>query len=336
MDTTICKNCILDSQIPGITINAETGLCQYCEHFTPLSTEKKDGFLIQMGALFNSPPAGGTYDVVFALSGGVDSSYALYRLKKEYPRLNILAVQFDNSFISETSIENAQKFCAMTKSTYMRLSLDQERLRDTFNKAALSTDAFPGFAKYRASDICNTCISIIKQKTIELALSTKSPFIVFAFSPGQTDAPFIQLTRPFLVWMRKLFDGNLKAMGVAEREEYLIDTRLIPAGSPDQQVTIIHPFLVWNYDKAAFKKECINLGWIDPDLKDHNSSNCLLNAFAIKNHLEKYHIHAYAYDLAALVRQGNMKRDDALKKLIVNMSDASIEEVQRELNLKNQ
>ena len=52
-----------------------------------------------------------------------------------------------------------------------------------------------------------------------------------------------------------------------------------------------------------------------PDLKDHNSSNCLLNAFAIKNHLDKYHIHSYAYDLAALVRQGNMKREDALKKL---------------------
>jgi len=335
MDTTICKNCILDSQIPGITINPKTGLCQHCEHYTPLSEEKKGGYLIKMDALFNSPPAGGKYDVVFALSGGVDSSYALYRLKKEYPRLNILAVQFDNSFISETSIENAQKFCALTKSTYMRLSLDQERLRDTFNKAALSTDAYPGFAKYRASDICNTCISIIKQKTIELALSTKSPFIVFAFSPGQTDAPFIQLTRPFLVWMRKLFDGNLKAMGVAEREEYLIDTRLIPTGSFDHQVTIIHPFLVWNYDKPAFKKECINVGWTDPGLKDHNSSNCLLNAFAIKNHLEKYQIHAYAYDLAALVRQGNMKRDDALKKLILNMSDASIEEVQRELNLKN-
>ena len=286
-----------------------------------------------MDTLLKSPPKQGKYDVIFALSGGIDSSYTLYRLKKDYPHLNILAVQFDNGFISETALENAQKFCDLTKSTYLRLALDQNTLQDTFSKAARSRDAYPGSAKYRASDICNTCISIIKQKIIELAVSTKSPYIVFAFSPGQTDAPFITLTKPFLVWMRKLFDGNLKAMGVAERDAYLIDADLIQPGSPEPQVTIIHPFLVWDYDKPEFKKECIELGWIDPDLKDHNSSNCLLNAFAIKNHLDKYHIHSYAYDLAALVRQGNMKREDALKKLNAKLSESSIEEVQRKLNL---
>jgi hypothetical protein len=132
--------------------------------------------------------------------------------------------------------------------------------------------------------------------------------------------------------MRKLFDGNLKAMGVIERDAYLIDARLIQSGSPDPEVTIIHPFLTWDYDKPKFKKECIKLGWIDPGLKDHNSSNCLLNAFAIKNHLDKYHIHSYAYDLAALVRQGNMKREEAIEKLKAKLSESSIEEVQRKLN----
>jgi tRNA(Ile)-lysidine synthase TilS/MesJ len=286
-----------------------------------------------MDILLHAPPKQGKYDVIFALSGGIDSSYTLYRLKKDYPHLNILTVQFDNGFISETALENARKFCDLTNSTYFRLTLDQNALQDTFSRAARSRDAYPGSAKYRASDICNTCISIVKQKIIELAVSTRSPFIVFAFSPGQTDAPFITLTKPFLVWMRKLFDGNLKAMGVADRDIYLLDAHLIRPGSPEPEVTIIHPFLIWDYDKPTFKKECIRLGWIDPDLKDHNSSNCLLNAFAIKNHLYKYQIHSYAYDLAALVRQGNMKREDALKKLHVDISDTSIGEVQQKLNL---
>jgi hypothetical protein len=136
-----------------------------------------------------------------------------------------------------------------------------------------------------------------------------------------------------MVWMRKIFEGNLKSMGVTERDAYLIDANLIRPSSPELQVTIIHPFLIWDYNKPEFKKECIKRGWIDPDLNDHNSSNCLLNAFAIKNHLDKYHIHSYAYDLAALVRQGNMKRDDAMKKLRVDGSDASIQEVERTLNL---
>ncbi len=331
-DARTCRTCILDSQTPGVTINTETGLCQFCEQFVPLSTDKAEENRARMDSLLNSPPSGGTYDVIFALSGGVDSSYTLYRLKKEYPHLKILAVQFDNGFISETALENARRFCDLTHSAYLRLALDQDTLRDTFHKAAVSTDAYPGFAKYRASDICNTCISIVKQKIIELALSTKSPYIVFAFSPGQTDAPFITLTKPFLGWMRKIFEGNLKAMGVAGRDAYLIDAHLIQAGS-GPEITIIHPFLIWEYDKPAFKQECIRLGWIDPDLKDHNSSNCLLNAFAIKNHLDKYHIHPYAYDTAALVRKGNMKREDGMKKIIMDVSDPSIEVVRRDLHL---
>jgi len=332
-ETIICKNCVLDSKTPGISIHPETGLCQFCEHFTPISKEKKEEYHRRMDILLKSPTERGKYDVIFAMSGGIDSSYTLYRLKKDYPHLNILAMQFDNGFISETALGNARKFCDLTKSTYIRLTLDQNALQDTFSRAARSKDAYPGSAKYRASDICNTCISIIKQKIIELAISTKSPFIVFAFSPGQTDAPFITLTKPFLIWMRKLFDGNLKAMGIAERDTYLIDSSLIRSDSPEPRVTIIHPFLIWDYDKPKFKKECIELGWIDPDIKDHNSSNCLLNAFAIKNHLDKYHIHSYAYDLAALVRQGNMDREDALKKLQVDISDTSIWEVQQKLNV---
>lgn len=332
-DRIICKKCVLDSKTPGISIHPETGLCQFCEQFTPLPEEKKEEYRARMDLLLKSPPQRGKYDVIFALSGGIDSSYTLYRLKKDYPNLNILAVQFDNGFISETALENARKFCDLTKSTYMRLTVDQNTLQDTFSRAARSRDAYPASAKYRASDICNTCISIIKQKIIELAVTTKSPFIVFAFSPGQTDAPFITLTKPFLVWMRKFFNGNLKVMGVDKRDTYLINPDLIRSDSPEPQVTIIHPFLVWDYDKPKFKEECIELGWTDPGLKDHNSSNCLLNAFAIKNHLDKYHIHSYAYDLAALVRQGKMKRDDAIKNLKINYSDPSIAEVQRKLKL---
>lgn len=333
MDTIVCKKCVFDSRTPGISIDPETGLCQFCEHFTPVSKEKREEYHAQMDLLLKSPPKNGEYDLIFALSGGIDSSYTLYRLKKEYPHLNILAVQFDNGFIAETALENARRFCDLTKSTYLRLTLDQKTLRDTFSRAARSTNAFPASAKYRASDICNTCISIIKQKVIELAISTRSPYIVFAFSPGQTNAPFITLTKSFLVWTRKLFDGNLMAMGVPERDAYLIASDLVRPDSPEPQVTIIHPFLIWDYDKPTFKKECIGLGWTDPNLKDHNSSNCLLNAFAIKNHLEKYQIHSYAYDLAALVRQGNMNRDEALKKLNSTLSESSIKEIQQKLNL---
>jgi len=138
MNTIICKNCVLDSKTPGISIHPETGLCQFCEHFTPLSKDKKEEYRSRMDILLKSPPKQGKYDVIFALSGGIDSSYTLFRLKKGYPHLNILAVQFDNGFISKTALENARKFCDLTKSTYLCLTLDQNAMHDTFSRAARS------------------------------------------------------------------------------------------------------------------------------------------------------------------------------------------------------
>jgi hypothetical protein len=93
MTTGICKNCALDAKTHGITINPHTGLCQFCEHYTPVSPQKKEEFAAQINALLLSPSKNGKYDVIMALSGGIDSSYALYRLKQEYPDLRVLAVQ---------------------------------------------------------------------------------------------------------------------------------------------------------------------------------------------------------------------------------------------------
>ena len=335
MDTITCKRCVLDSKTPGISINSETGLCQFCKTFTPLGDDKRREFSIVMDNYLNPPHKGGKYDVIVALSGGIDSSYALYRLKERYENLSILAVQFDNGYLSETALKNARMFCDLTDSTYFRLALDQTELNTTFFRAAHSRNIYSESAMHRASDICNTCIGIIKQKIIELAIKTRTPAIIFAFSPGQTDTPFIVLTKTFLAWIRNLFDASLKTMGVTNREQYLLDVGLIEGGSPEPEVTIIHPFLVWEYNKKIFKNRCKALGWIEPDLKDRNSSNCLLNSYAIKNHLDKYDIHPYASDLASLVRQGCMKREEALKNLLGPLSDEMMEEVEKRLMIKN-
>jgi tRNA(Ile)-lysidine synthase TilS/MesJ len=328
----ICKNCVLDSETPGITINTDSGLCQFCEQFAPSPQEKLEKSRARMNDLFCSPPQQGKFDVIMALSGGIDSSYALYRLKREYPELRILAVQFDNNFISETAFENAQKFCSLTGSSYFRLSLDSNLVLDTFKKAAGSRDVYPGLAKCRASDICNTCMSIIKQKIVEIALQTKTPFIVFAFSPGQTEAPFVTLTLPFMIWMRKIFDRQLETMGITRRESFLTDPDSIAASQPQTEIVIIHPFLVWGYNKEEFSKECVRAGWQEPVLEDPNSSNCLLNAYAIRNHFEKYHIHSYAYDVSALVRRGDLKREEAMGMLKSDYPDVLLEKIQRKLD----
>ena len=96
MSKLVCKKCVVDSDIPGIQINEDTGLCHFCETYTPLTSQEKKEYLTRIEELFEQYGGKGNYDVIYALSGGKDSSYTLYKLKKDYPFLKILAVQFDN------------------------------------------------------------------------------------------------------------------------------------------------------------------------------------------------------------------------------------------------
>lgn len=96
---------------------------------------------------------------------------------------------------------------------------------------------------------------------------------------------------------------------------------------------IIHPLSLWDYNEEYIVETITKLGWKSPNLKDSNSTNCTLNSFACKNHLEKYNIHPYAFDIAGIVRHGDMAREDGLKKLHQELSQSLIEEVEKELEI---
>ncbi|AKB85443.1 hypothetical protein [Methanococcoides methylutens] len=335
MSKLICKRCILDSDIPGIKINEETGLCQFCEKYEPLSSEDKIKYLGIMENLLKEKSGEGEYDAIFALSGGKDSSYGLYKLKKEYPFLKILAVQFDNAFISDTAVANAKKMCEIAGCDYFKLTMDEKALCDTFRKAAVSTKAYSKFARYRASDICNTCISIIKQKLIEQAIIRRAPFIVFAFTAGQSPTPIIDLQANFIKWSRDLFEKQLQNIGVDDKDEsFVLKNDIINSIDKENIPMILHPMCLWDYNEEKIIETLIDLGWTPPKISDSNSTNCLLNAFACQNHIDKYNIHPYAFDIAGLVRSGDMTREEGLEKLHKELSKPLIEMASKKLDLE--
>ncbi len=333
MSRAVCKKCILDSDIPGISIDEDSGLCHFCETYKPLSQEEKDGYIARMEALFREESGKGEYDVIFALSGGKDSSYTLYELKREYPFLNVMAVQFDNGFISDNAIENAKKMCDITGCDYFRLTMDDEALYDIFRNAAMSYDAFPKFAKYRASDICNTCIGIIKQKLIEQAIVHKAPFIVFAFTAGQTPNPIIDLSPGFIKWSRNLFVKQLQKIDVNDRDDTFVIKKEVIENMDNIVPKIVHPLCLWDYNEDRILEKLVEIGWNPPGISDSNSTNCTLNSFACYNHLQKYGIHAYAFDIAGIVRSGDMSREEGLEKLHQELSQPLILDAAKRLNL---
>jgi hypothetical protein len=95
----------------------------------------------------------------------------------------------------------------------------------------------------------------------------------------------------------------------------------------------INPLSFVEYDEKTIYEVIQPLGWQSPEDTDANSTNCLLNGFANQIHLEKHGYHPYTMELAGLVREGILSRDDALHRLSEEPDHQIIQQVKSKLGL---
>jgi len=99
-----CEKCILPSTYPGISYN-DQGICNYCtNHVSHTYRGEEELKRLLSGVSGNS----GKYDCVLGISGGRDSSYALYYLVKVLG-LRVLAWSADNGFVSDAAKRNMKE-----------------------------------------------------------------------------------------------------------------------------------------------------------------------------------------------------------------------------------
>ena len=110
----ICRRCIMDTSDPEIVFD-ENGCCNHCSRAlklldTPpisLSAEEKEKSLKALVDKIKVKGKNKKYDCIIGVSGGVDSTYAAYLVKKN--GLNPLAVHLDNGWNSRIAVTNIEK-----------------------------------------------------------------------------------------------------------------------------------------------------------------------------------------------------------------------------------
>ena len=324
----ICSRCILPETFPGIRFDP-SGICNHCrQEEAALSKKvvKKEEYRKKLDTLIEGikgkSPA---YDAIMAYSGGKDSSYTLKLLRERYG-LRILAVLFDNHFVSPISWENIQTVTD-------RLDIDLIRFRppwplvQVFFSAAAQKDIFPLPTLLRASSLCTGCITIVKSLTLKTAVEMSIPLAAYGWSPGQ--APIqsaIMKTNPTQIRQ------NQKAVHSAFPEEVSsgLTRYLIPDSYyekyKDRFPYNIHPLAFFDYDEKNVIEEIRKFGWKAPQDTDSNSTNCLLNAFANQCHLERHKFHPYVLEIANMVRQGVMNREEGIEKIYTSPQDPKMVE----------
>jgi N-acetyl sugar amidotransferase len=146
----VCTRCIMDTTADrNITFNA-AGECNHCQRYDELihaRTLKGAAAARALSALTDKIKAAGKareYDCLIGVSGGVDSTYVAYLVKKL--GLRPLAVHFDNGWNSELAVSNIEKVLKKLDIDLYTYVVDWEEFRDlqiAFLKASTPDGEIP-------------------------------------------------------------------------------------------------------------------------------------------------------------------------------------------------
>ena len=145
----MCKRCVMDTSDPEITFD-ENGVCNHCHTYDRLVREYVlDGEagrqkLDQLAAKIRADGKGKQYDCVIGISGGVDSTYVAYLVKKL--GLRPLAIHLDNGWDSELAVKNIEETLKRLGIDLYTEVLDWEEFKDlqvSFLKASTPDSEIP-------------------------------------------------------------------------------------------------------------------------------------------------------------------------------------------------
>jgi hypothetical protein len=331
----ICERCVLPETFPGIVFDNE-GVCKHCrreESAATKASEKKAEYRERLDQVMESVKGRApVYDAIVAYSGGKDSSYTLKLLKDRYD-LRLVALTLDNHFVSPAAWENIGKVVDTLEVDHIRLRPSWPVLKRLFRRTARE-DIFPVPTLLRASAICTACIGIVKSLVLKTSLEMSIPLVAFGWSPGQ--APIqsaIMKTNSSLIQKNQEALKNALPLEIQESMEQFFIPENYYGTFEEQFPYNIHPLAFFDYNEEIIKRQLGDLGWQAPDDTDTNSTNCLLNAFANQAHIERHGFHPYVWEVANMVRQGVMSREEGKEKIYTEQNREMVKYAKERLDL---
>ncbi len=326
-----CQKCILPETFPGLTFD-EHGICNYCQEFkgNDYLEARKAEIHQQFLDLIEQHRGHGVYDCLVAYSGGKDSSFLLHLLSQQYG-LRLLALTMDNGFLSPQAEVNMQRLTKALGVDWMVVRPRSEMLQSIFRRS-LEGPLFAAKTAQRGSLICMSCIGLIKFLSLRHAIEMEIPLLGFGWSPGQLGyrAALMRNTPSMIRSMQKATFEPLHGIVGDELRNYFLEERHFAGPFPHS----VAPLVFTDYREEEIFPAIQAFGWEPPTDTDANSSNCLLNALANQAHKQRFNYHPYDYELAQLVREGRLSREDALARITSEENALIVHQVSRQLNFK--
>jgi hypothetical protein len=321
-DFSRCTYCILPRSYPGIEFD-EHGVCSYCRaemQNRELPENKKNKADLDKIILANKGK-NPKYDAIVGVSGGKDSTYVAYYLKKKYG-LKMLGFNCDIGYRSSYAIKNIETMSD-------KLGMDLVTIRP---KKPFLMRLFAHFLKHRG-EFCSVCnnlgyligASFVRSQKLSLGFSAlavggwskKYEFqqnvsvtsMQYFFETLTEDLLQDLLTQPFIdqeVAMRfkQMHDPRQAQIGTESHKQL---------GEHAMNFIQLPDYIDWNIRKIPHILAA-ELGWVHPKDAHESHFDCLL--FPIKEYLKfkKFGLTQETIKNSVLVREGLMTREEALER----------------------
>ena len=308
-----CSKCCLTFDYPNIKFNK--GICNHCSQFNYknyrknlIENKKKLQIFLKHLSRKKMP-----FHCVVALSGGKDSSYTCYILKKKY-NLNIVAITVENGFLSKQALLNCKFLSQKLKFKHILIKPGNRKFINLY-KDSLKKRKPDNIIK-RSSDICSNCINLINKIMVNYSVKKNIPIIAGGYISGQ-------VPEGSLILNLNLNLLSMKGKIMKNFNEFILKKDQIQ-NFQHNSLSIINPLLSENYNEDEIIKKISELGWKKSNDTGLHSSNCKINDLGIQIHLQKYGFHPYSAELASQVRTKQISRSKAIKKITTKISNENI------------
>jgi amino acid adenylation domain-containing protein len=320
-----CSACGIGNDTPGIKLDEE-GRCNLCRDFKKYAA-RVDAYFRQRDELREviaeaAKRKTGDYDCMALLSGGKDSSYAVYQLVRM--GFKVYGLTLDNGYISPEALANAQRVAE-------DLGIDHE-FASTEHMPEIFRDSLNRF-----SNVCQGCFKTIYTLSLRRADELGIPVLVTGLSRGQLFETRLNLG---------LFHGNrsdaeidrtvLQARKAYHRRNDAVTQCLGNKDFQDddifERIQLVDFYRYW----SASLTEMLDFlqtraTWIRPS-DTGRSTNCLINDVGIYVHRKERGFHNYAVPYSWDVRLHQKERDQAIHELNDDINAERVKEILSEID----
>ena len=333
MSKQICTRCIQDNSVPGINFDIN-GVCNFCHLHDELceifpNGERGTQPLHKIIKDIKKHSKNKEFDCVVGISGGRDSIYLLYNAVKVW-KLRVLAVHSDDYFDNPIATENMKKAVEKLNVQFVNVCYPKElacELKRDFLRASVP-DLNMGTDIAIATALYSTAYKYgIKNIFIGQSFRTEGiKPLEWSFFDGK-----------YLKTVHNMFGKIPLPKWTATNPTYNLDLKEIFFYTVLKGIKTFTPNYYINYvrkDTEEIIKE--ELDWIYPGAHYFDD---LYHSFIAYVHRVKFHINLNMNSDSALVRDGQMTREEALyrkNKPYHIENDKVIEDCLKKINVSQQ